>query len=251
MLHSALFEGRIRHRRFSPVSHDFDYGIAMLWLDLSEYDEVFSGHKLWSVNQSNVAAFHRCDHFGENHQDLAQTIRAVVEQACGRRFSGPIRLLTHPRYFGHVFNPVSFYFCYDGSGEQIEAIVAEVSNTPWRDMHLYVLNPDDNPLGELRFRAAKAFYVSPFMPMEQDYCFRFNQPGQRLNVHIENWQDGVKVFDATLSLTRKPITHANLSRVLWRFPLMTIQVVVGIYFQALRLWRKKLTFFPRKVKDNL
>jgi len=249
-MNSALYEGWIRHRRFSPKAHDFRYGITMLWLDLSELDQVFDGHWLWSVEQRNIASFRRADHFGDEAQDLDGLIRDRVEEHTGQHPTGTIRLLTHPRYFGYVFNPVSFYFCYDDSGEQIQAIVAEVSNMPWREQHLYVLQPDASNDFALRFQTPKTFYVSPFLPMNLEYAFRFNQPGEDLVVHIEDLDNGEKVFDATLVLKQRPMNPANLSRVLWRFPLMTAQVVFGIHWQALRLWMKKLTIYPHGSKEK-
>ncbi|MCV6637708.1 DUF1365 domain-containing protein [Candidatus Albibeggiatoa sp. nov. NOAA] len=250
MLNSALYEGWIRHRRFSPKQHDFRYGITMLWLDLSELDQVFNSHWLWSVERRNIAAFYRKDHFGDATQDLDDAIRSIVEQQMGQRPTGAIRLLTHPRYFGYVFNPVSFYFCYDNN-EQIQTIVAEVSNMPWREQHLYVLQPNSTQDNTLQFRIPKTFHVSPFLPMDLEYAFRFNQPDEDLVVHIEDLQEGQKIFDATLVLKQRPVNTANLSRVLWRFPLMTVQVVFGIHWQALRLWMKKLTIYPHRSKGSV
>jgi DUF1365 family protein len=159
-----------------------------------------------------------------------------VAARTGRRPQGPIRLLTNLRYLGHCFNPVSFYYCYDAGGERVAAVVAEVTNTPWGERHAYVLEADPaRPAGSIvRGRFAKEFHVSPFMGMDHTYDWRLSTPGARLQVHIDSEQDGAVVFDATLSLERRPFSAA----VLRRHPAMTLRVVGQIYGHALRLKRK-------------
>ena len=141
-LASCAYRGQVRHRRLSPVPHDFRYSIFMMYLDLDEVDRVFDRRWLWSARRPALAWFRRADHFGDSRRPLRDCVADLVAQEAGRRPEGPIRLLTHLRYFGHCFNPVSFYFCYDPAGERIEAVVAEVHNTPWGERHCYVLDPE-------------------------------------------------------------------------------------------------------------
>jgi DUF1365 family protein len=216
----------------------------MLYLDLDELDEVFRGRWLWSARRPALAWFRRADHLGDPDVPLDVAVRDLVETRTGRRPEGPIRLLTHPRYFGYVMNPVSFYYCFDADGERVETIVAEVHNTPWGEMHAYVLEAAAGEGRRKRFRFDKTFHVSPFMGMDQQYDWRFVDPGSRLPVHMENWEGGRLLLDATVAMKRRPITGGGLARMLLRYPFMTGKVIAAIYFQAFRLWLKRCPFHP-------
>jgi DUF1365 family protein len=243
-MQSALYIGTVRHRRYAPRPHGFRYRMFMMYLDLDELPGLFDRFWLWSARRPALARFDRRAYFGDPALPLKTAVADLVEARTGRRPQGPIRLLTHLRYFGHGFNPVSFYYCFDAEGKTVETIVAEVSNTPWHERHCYVLDARD-AAGAPRLRRhalRKAFHVSPFMPMEQDYAWAFTVPGAALNVHMENLEAGRRVFDATLVLRRRPITSRALAGALIAFPAMTLQVVAAIYWQALRLWLKGIPF---------
>lgn len=244
MTASCLYEGWVRHRRREPLPHAFRYPVFMVYLDLAEVDAVFRGRWFWSSRRRALARFDRADHIGDPRVPLDTAVRDLVEHQTGWRPAGPIRLLTHLRYFGYVFNPVSFYYCFGRAGAQVEAIVADVSNTPWGERHQYVLPTSGESLRVHGFAPTKVFHVSPFMPMDVDYDWRFSTPGGTLAVHMRSRRHGLDVFDATLVLRRRPITGASLARVLVRYPAMTARVVAGIYWQALRLWMKGAPFHP-------
>jgi len=249
-MHSAIYQGTVRHRRFAPVRHEFTYGLFMMFLDLGELSHVFRGHWLWSARHPNLAYLRRKDHLGDPAVSIDDAVRRLVADRTGTHPTGPIRLLTHLRYFGHCFNPVSFFYCYDRADSRVETIVAEVTNTPWHERHCYVLpeTMNEHPHRWKRYRFPKVFHVSPFIDMNVDYDWRFSEPNERIQVHMEDYSGAEKLFDATLSLRRRPLTGMNLLRSLTRYPLMTVQVVAKIHFQALRLWRKGATFYvhPRK-----
>ena len=251
-MHSCLYTGTIRHRRFAPRRNDFRYRIFLPLLDLAELPQLFDDYWFWSARRAAPAWFRRGDYFGDPAVPLDAAVRDFVARETGTRPAGPIRLLTHLRYFGWVMNPVSFYYVYDAADTQVETVVAEITNTPWDERHAYVLRTADaEAVGAqgLRWQFDKRFHVSPFMPMDMRYDWRFTEPGEALHVHMENWRNGAAEFDATLVLRREPITHASLARALASFPLVTLKVSSLIYWQALRLWLKRTPFFthPDKV----
>lgn len=252
-MHSCIYEGWVRHRRFQPIEHSFRNKLFMLFLDLSEIDEVFQRYWMWSSKRVALARFKREDHFGDPEIPLDQTVRDFVVEQGYQRPKGPIRLLTHLRYFGYVFNPVTFFYCYD-ENETLEYVVAQVTNTPWGERHAYVVSRDRFLAKDSQPSCDKDFHVSPFMPMDLEYCWQMTPPDDQLTVRISNYrqtedQSAAAFFDATMQMNRKPISSGQLMRVLFRYPLMTAQVVANIYWQAFRLWRKGCPFYshPKKI----
>ena len=217
----------------------------MMYLDLAELNHVFEKRWLWSVDRWNLACLRRRDHLGAPGTSIDSSVRGLVCKETGLKPSGSIRMLTHLRYFGHCFNPVSFFYCFDPADQHVETIVAEVHNTPWHESHCYVLTEalSDDSESSKHYRFRKSFHVSPYMGMDMDYDWRFLQPGDRLQVHMQNFQNEEKLFDATLSLQRTDLTGRALARVLAMYPAMTLQIVTKIYWQALKLRVKGATFY--------
>jgi uncharacterized protein len=236
---SCLYEGSVRHRRSEPAD-EFRFGLFMAYLDLDELPALFDASRLWSARGPALAWFRRADHLGDRATPLRTAVAETVMQSTGIALDGPIRLLTHLRYLGHCFNPVSFYYCFDAGGERVQAVVAHVTNTPWGEHHSYVLAADERSdhgsIAVLHGRFAKALHVSPLMGMAHTYDWRLSEPGERLSVHIESLREGgTRAFDATLALRRREIDAGELRRALVRHPALTMRLSAHIYAHALRL----------------
>jgi hypothetical protein len=244
-MHSCLYLGRVQHRRFSPRSHEFRYGLGLVYLDLEELPGLLRSRLPLYAARFSPGSFCRDDHLGDPARPLGAEVRAVVERETGRRPQGPIRLLTQLRRFGYYFSPLNLYYCFDRN-EAVEAVVAEVSNTPWRERHAYVLWQGNRlgPPDGLRFHHRKGFHVSPFMDMDYEYQWQLGTPGDKLTVYLANYKADQRVFDASMVLSRRPLESRQLLASWLRFPWLTAQVVLAIYYQALRLWIKKCPYYP-------
>jgi uncharacterized protein len=218
----------------------------MLYLDLDELPSLLNGgYGLYQARFSS-ASFCRTDHLGDPRVPLADAVRNLVEEQTGWRPTGPVRLLTLPRNWGHYFCPLSLYYCYDSAGQMVDAVVAEVTNTPWHERHWYVLW-QGNRVGEppqLRFRHPKGFHVSPFMDMDMSYDWHLRAPGAEVTVAIVNLRGDERRFDVSLVLKRRELSRCSMLRTMVRHPWMTGRVTQAIYWQAFRLWRKKCPFYP-------
>ena len=242
MSDSAIYEGWVRHRRFGPVRHSFRYRVFMTLLDLDELPDVFDRHPLYSARRPAPVRFRRSDYLGDPGVPLAESARSLVRERTGHRPDGPVRLLTHLRYLGRSFNPVSFYYLYDRGGRRVDAVIAEVTNIPWRERHAYVV--ERNGSGPIRGRLAKRLHVSPFMPMDQAYDWRISEPGDALDVRITNVENGARVFDANLAMRRRELSPSLMTRVLLTYPPMSLAVPARIYANALRLKLKGARYHP-------
>jgi DUF1365 family protein len=224
----------------------------MMYLDLDELPGLFAGRWFWSARRPALARFRRSDHIGPETQPLADSVRDLVEKETGQRPTGPVRLLTNLQYFGYCFNPVSFYYVYAQNGSTIETIVAEVNNTPWGECDTYVLPVEsDVAAGDsVQFEPLKKMHVSPFMPMDMSYDWRFLIPGKDLSVFMVNERNGERVFNASMQMRRREISGASLARVLAVYPFMTMKIIGAIYWQALRLWLKRCPYYQHPDKNK-
>ncbi len=254
-MNSALYEGTLRHRRLSgPVADELRQRLFMTYLDLDELPELFDRRLLWSARRPALAWFRREDHLGDPRIELGDVVRDRVAEQCGRRPAGPIRLLTHLRYLGHCFNPVSFYYCFDPSGLRVEAVLAHVTNTPWGESHSYVLPvlsaADHGSARVLSGNFEKQLHVSPLMGMNHVYEMRLTEPSKRLSVHICSSETSGEsnlarpVFDATLSLARREMNSSQMARMLARYPLLTARILARIYAHALSLRLRGAVYHP-------
>jgi len=235
-MNSALYFGKVRHRRFAPKAHSFTYHLLFFYLDLAEVDRLFRIPLLFARRGPSLLAF--------RDKDYLTNVTEVVDAQCGRPPQGPIRVLTQISYLGFCFNPISIYYCFDRADSRVEFVVAHVTNTPWHESHAYAVECADG--APMDFEMRKSFHVSPFMPMNQSYRWRLSAPGETLSAHMENHQDGHEgaMFDATLILQRAPLTAREVCKGLVKFPLLTLKAYPAIYWQALLLWLKRLKFYP-------
>jgi DUF1365 family protein len=236
---SAIYEGVVGHRRAERREHAFSYRVAMMYLDLGELPELFDGHLLWSARRPALGWFRRSDYLGDPRVPLDEAVRRLVAERTGWRPDGPVRVLTTLRCFGHCFNPVSFYYCFDPEGQQVEAVIAEVTNTPWGERHAYVSR-------DLESRHAKVLHVSPFFALDYEYELRMGTPGADLEVSIGSMRGGERAFHATLALKRRPLTTRSLTGLLLGGAPMSMKVSAAIYAQALRLRLKGIPVQPHR-----
>lgn len=262
-LQSAIYRGSVFHKRTSPKLHAFRYDVFMVYLDLDELDAFFSLSRWWSCTGWALARFKRADFHGDKTIPLTEAVKKTVEQQLGFRPEGPVRMLANLRYFGYIMNPLVVYYCFDKQGEKLEAMVAEVNNTPWNEKHPYVLDcrsnqkqgsqPKPSPANTVaapnlalhRHEFEKAFTVSPFNPVNMTYLWQSSLPAKQLIIHIQNTQAGQQVFEASLALKREPATAQSLRNCLIRYPFFTVKVITAIYWQALKLFVKGVPFLGK------
>lgn len=239
----AIYEGVVSHSRFSPKQHHFDYQVFLVYINLSRLDDFLSRSIFWSKKWWAFAKFKRSDFHGKSSNDLDTDLRRTIEKETGRTFDGEICMLANLRYFGYNMNPLATYYCFKKDSDELEYIIAEVNNTPWDERKAWVLECSNEDLQEFRFD--KDFTVSPFNPIDMQYRWSCNRPGEKLNLLIDCLQETQKITSASLHLKRKEATGAELNSMLWRFPFMTLKVITSIYWQAFRLWLKGVPFLGK------
>ncbi len=228
---SCIYEGTIRHRRIEPA-REFSHRLALAYLDLDELPGVLGGRLC--ARRPGALRFRRRDYHGDPSLPLSEAVRNTVASQTGSRPEGPVRVLTQLRSWGMCFNPVSFYYCFEPEGQGLEALVAEVTNTPWGERHAYVMaGSAESPI--LRGGFDKALHVSPFMGMEHRYEARSAVPGQTLSLQIASTQEEKPVFDATLALVRRELCRRSAAGLAARYPVPALRVLALIYGHAVGL----------------
>jgi uncharacterized protein len=248
---TGLYAGTLRHRRFRPQKHEFTYRLFMAWLDIDHIPQSMAKSPWTSYNRFNWASFVEADHFGDPQQTLRQRVQQDALAQGVNLPDGPIFLLTHLRYLGYCFNPISYFFCYDRQA-RVSAVLAEVNSTFGESRNYWLSAPNQTDSNNaLHYRCPKTMHVSPFMGMDLDYEFVLTKPGDRLVAHMNTMEReaGSKpLFDATLVLDWQPWTSGNVSRALLRHPWMTAKVMGAIHWQALRLFLKRVPVFTRPAR---
>ncbi len=237
-MRSALYSGSLTHHRIGDIEHRFGYRVAMPLIDLDEVEQLCALHPLWSYEHHNLMSFRRRDYYGDPTRPLSDEIRRLVHERLGVRPTGPISMLGQVRTLGWLFNPIVFYYCYASPGTDIDAVVMDVTNTPWHDSHAYVV------AGTGHHRFAKELHVSPFFDMDHEYDVAIDAPSDRLHVRFSNEQSGRRVFDAHLSLQRRDADRAGITEMLRHHAFATMGVSARIHTQASKLLRKGVPFRP-------
>jgi len=234
-MESALYTGKVFHTRLVPKKHAFDYRIFLFWLDLDEIDLIEQQVRGISTKKWSVVRFKRSDYLGAENQPLKQSVLERMSELAGQALDGKVFMLGQMRLFGMYFSPVNFYYLQQEDGS-FSHLLAEVSNTPWNQRHHYLVDLNDQK------DCDKAFHVSPFNPIDMQYHWNIKQPNQKLALQL-SCSKGDKHFVASLKLDKQKLNSASLSRVLISIPSMTIKTVVGIYWQALKLFVKGVPFY--------
>lgn len=241
---SGVFKGWVNHRRLYPTAHEFSYSVFMFYLNIDEIEQMSflnTSSRKWNLFKPWI--WKREDYFDGSSQPLREIICQWVSSQGYTPTSGPITLLTNVRCFGYLINPISVYFMFDNDGENIKYIIAEVTNTPWGERKHYLIHCDDNNRVE-NYLFDKAMHVSPFHGMDLQYVWRSNVTEKQLDIHLLCNRDDERVFDATLSLQRQSFSKNRLKKLFVEHPCMTMKVVWGIYWQAFKLFLKKVPIFP-------
>jgi len=237
---AAVYCGTVRRRRSTPIINQFTHRMFLAYLDVDALPASLDRLPLWSARRTAPIRFRRHDFLDGGTNPLGDALRDIVESRLGRRPTGPVHLLAHLRTLGWLFNPLVVYYCWQPSGDALDAIVLEVTNTPWGERHHYVL---DATQPEMRAHQPKALHVSPFLPTDMEYRITWTPPRENLLLRIEVARSGTVEFEAELSLRRAELDQRRAATILLRYPIMTLRVSISIYRQAFRLLRKGVPLY--------
>ncbi len=249
MIKQGFYKGQIRHKRYQPKIHQFSYKMYWSLLDLDKLQQTFKQNKLWSIEHWNLVSFFRKDfHYLENLTNK-QSIIETIKKRTGYDFIGKVYLLSHLRYLGYNFNSVTFYFCIGERG--LEFIISEITNTPWGERYPYILDCREINGENYQFDFKKVFHISPFINMDMDYQWGFFFYNEELRIHmvVRNPEQG-KIFDATFTGHFLPLNSSNMTKIAIRHPLQPIKMIFGIYWQAMKIWLKRIPVFDHPGRSD-
>ncbi len=253
MLDHAILEGNVSHKRFEPIEHEFTYAFNLPAIRLDDVNGFTKRSNLLRYNKPGVFALHRNDFHGPEHLSIDQSVRNTVFDQTGQEITGPILLIGMLRHFGHSFNPVSFYLCYNKEETAVEYIVAEITNTPWNQRFAYILGPDQNK-GDSKhhiYQFDKAFHVSPFHDMQQQYHWEFIFCGDEMKINMKNFENDRCVFTANYAASFQAATRKSINALFYKFPVASLRAITLIYYNAFKLWLKKTPFFEHPQYRNI
>ncbi len=244
-----FYTGKVMHIRLKPFVHRFNYRVLNLLIDLDRLDEAGKLSIFFAINKFSPISFFEKD-FGDGKQKgLAASIRQALKRKDETLHADKILLLCYPRIFGYVFNPIALYYCFENN--VLKAMVYEVRNT-FGQKHIYVLPIEDGQIREsgLRQMCDKKFHVSPFIGMDMRYFFRMTLPEEKLCFRILEKDKKGALLTAALHAKSSSITSVNIIKHLTLKPFVTLKVIIGIHYEALRLWSKGAKFYKNPHKEN-
>ncbi|MCG7569250.1 DUF1365 domain-containing protein [Pseudoalteromonas sp. CNC9-20] len=236
--------GDVRHRRFEPVFHGFNYPLYMMWVDTQHPEQLDGIHPLVGTHGWKVLRFNQGDYLRDEHGSLFERAVLKAQQLGVEQEIAQVYMLVQLRCCGIYFSPANFYFYRYRDDSDFSVMVAEVSNTPWNERHYYLVDL------QTKVNFKKQFHVSPFMNLDMHYHWRVKAKNRAMLIHIENKRQRQKLFDATMRLQHQGLERRAFTKVLRRFPIMTLSVMRGIYWQALRLLLKRVPFYAHPGKKD-
>lgn len=254
-LSSAVYEGTITHTRHDDIRHYFTYKIFMMYLDLSETAILEKLHPLWSFSgKKNLFYFRRRDYLDQKNSSLLDSIKNLIKKKGFSNQVSHVNMITHMRYMGYCYNPVTFYLVYKEKGDDVPLfIIVDINNTPWNERYPYVLKLNDSDKFPVRFNLKKVFHVSPFYPMDLEYDWTFDFQKDKIEINMDTYKQGNRCFNAHLNLKRTELNKQVMTRLFFKYPCVTAKTMLAIYWQASKLFFKKATFYthPKKIDKEV